>query len=231
MADPGEGEGAGGLAGRTVFLTGAAAPMAEGVGEAMTAAGALVVAVDDSARRLATRDGAASAFAEAASSRGGPNVLVHAWAAPEAARKLALVDTDERSWAAACEDTFVAALWCMQAAFASMRDGGGRIILITPTISQSGAEGFCAYGAALEGQRALAKGAARQWGRHGITVNCIAPAPPIDAGVVSLAPPALGRAADPGADLGPVAVFLAGDGGHFVTGMTVVVDGGVWMSP
>ena len=33
------------------------------------------------------------------------------------------------------------------------------------------------------------------------------------------------------ADLGPVVVFLASDAGHFVTGATICVDGGVWMAP
>ncbi|HEX4775709.1 MAG TPA: SDR family oxidoreductase, partial [Acidimicrobiia bacterium] len=88
----------------------------------------------------------------------------------------------------------------------------------------------------VEGQRLLAKSAARQWGRYGITVNCVAPAPDLvvagtAAGAVSLAAPALGGPGDPRDDLGPVVTFLASDAGHFVTGVTVCADGGVWMAP
>jgi NAD(P)-dependent dehydrogenase (short-subunit alcohol dehydrogenase family) len=48
---------------------------------------------------------------------------------------------------------------------------------------------------------------------------------------VSLAPPALGRAGDPEADLGPVAAWLVGPDSGFVTGVTVCADGGTWMAP
>ena len=99
--------------------------------------------------------------------------------------------------------------------------------------------GLCSgipYTAAVEGQRLLAKSAARQWGTHDIRVNCLAPAPEhvpigVDSMTLSLAPPALGGPGDPERDLGPVAVFLAGDDGHFLTGATVCADGGVWMAP
>ena len=36
---------------------------------------------------------------------------------------------------------------------------------------------------------------------------------------------------DPEADLAPVVAWLLGDGAHFVTGLTLSVDGGVWMAP
>jgi NAD(P)-dependent dehydrogenase (short-subunit alcohol dehydrogenase family) len=124
----------------------------------------------------------------------------------------------------------------LQAAYAQMRDGGGRIVFVTPTLSMSGAPRLAPYAAAVEGQRLLAKSAARQWGPDGITVNCLAPAPEhVAAGVrstdVSLAPAALGGPGDPADDLGPVVAFLTGADGHFVTGVTICADGGVWMAP
>ena len=36
----------------------------------------------------------------------------------------------------------------------------------------------------------------------------------------------LGHMGDPEQDIGPVAVFLASDDGRFVTGQTVIADGG-----
>ena len=78
----------------------------------------------------------------------------------------------------------------------------------------SGAEELVPYTTTVEGQRLLAKSAARQWGPDGITINCLAPAPellPIGVdqhGRSSLAPPAHGAPGDPEADLGPVVVHL-----------------------
>ena len=124
----------------------------------------------------------------------------------------------------------------LQASFTVFHGGGGRIVFVTPTVSMSGAPGLAPYAAALEGQRLLAKSAARQWGPDGITVNCLAPAPEhVPIGVassdVSLAPPALGGPGDAETDLGPAVVFLASDDAHFVTGVTLCADGGVWMAP
>ena len=52
-----------------------------------------------------------------------------------------------------------------------------------------------------------------------------------DSMTVSLAPPALGGPGDVVEDLGPIAAWLASDGAHFLTGVTVCADGGVWMAP
>jgi NAD(P)-dependent dehydrogenase (short-subunit alcohol dehydrogenase family) len=76
-----------------------------------------------------------------------------------------------------------------------------------------------------------------EWGPRGITVNCVAP------GIVktdfaralwdnpkiadpAIARTALRRLADPDDVAGPV-VFLASRAGAFVTGQTIVIDGGV----
>ena len=89
--------------------------------------------------------------------------------------------------------------------------------------------------AAVEGVRALAKSAARQWGGARIRVNCVAPRAELlapDAGPLSpdVAEPAL---AGVPADVGAVAsaITLLAAEGIVVTGATIVVDGGVVMIP
>jgi NAD(P)-dependent dehydrogenase (short-subunit alcohol dehydrogenase family) len=89
-----------------------------------------------------------------------------------------------------------------------------------------------------EGERLLAKSAARQWGKLGITVNCVAVRPELffpelDTGAsdLSLARPALPGTFDVVADIGPVVEFLSSDAAHYVTGETISVDGGIWMAP
>ena len=121
-----------------------------------------------------------------------------------------------------------------QAVHPHLAGNDGRVVFLTPTLSMSGAPGFVPLSAAVEGQRLLAKSAARQWGVDGITVNCVAPAPRVlglEAGEVALSGPALGRDGDPEADLGPIVAFLCSAGSHFLTGATLSADGGVWMAP
>src|SRR5260370_31879217 len=101
------------------------------------------------------------------------------------------------------------ALTILQASLGVMQGIGGRIVFVTPTVSMSGAAGLVPYTTAVEGQRLLAKSAARQWGPDGITVNCVAVAPeqvPIGGAstATSLAAPALGRPGHPQPARGPI---------------------------
>jgi NAD(P)-dependent dehydrogenase (short-subunit alcohol dehydrogenase family) len=185
-----------------------------------------------------TRAELEAVFVEAARLLGPIDIVVHTAVDPVAVEPVLLADLDDDRWEAVWEGTMRSSLLCCQAAFTHMAGRGGRIIFSTPAVSMSGAAALVAYTAAVEGQRLLAKSAARQWGSHGITVNCVAPAPAVgevdDTGGRShlpLTPPALGGPGDPETDLGPVVVFLASDAGHFVTGATVTLDGGVWMAP
>jgi NAD(P)-dependent dehydrogenase (short-subunit alcohol dehydrogenase family) len=81
---------------------------------------------------------------------------------------------------------------------------------------------------------------AREWGGHGITANCIAPlaeTPSLAAAMAARpelaervrAGAALGRMGDPLNDVGPVAVFLASDAAGYITGQTLVCDGGSYL--
>lgn len=74
---------------------------------------------------------------------------------------------------AAVDDTIWQALVALQRAHSSMAQGG-RIILILPTIGMTGAAGLVDYTTAIEGIRAMAKSAARQWASDGVGVNMIA---------------------------------------------------------
>ena len=66
-------------------------------------------------------------------------------------------------------------LWMMQAVFPAMREQGwGRIVTMGSNAALLGAAGYGPYAVAKEGIRALTRVAAREWGQHGILVNCIA---------------------------------------------------------
>ena len=97
-----------------------------------------------------------------------------------------------------------------------------------------------AYGIVKAGLRGFAKSLAREWAAVGVTVNVVSPlaeTPAMTAAAEQdpgLRPRLarripLGRLGDPEHDIGPAVVFLAGDGAGYVTGQTLVVDGGRFM--
>ncbi len=131
----------------------------------------------------------------------------------------------------------------MRAVFPAMRDqGGGRIVNLASSAGTHGRPGLAAYAAAKEGIRGLTKVAANEWGRHQICVNVICPsagspgamawaAEHPDLFEASLSAIPLGRLGDPVTDIGAAVVFLAGPGGSFITGQTLMVNGGATIMP
>jgi NAD(P)-dependent dehydrogenase (short-subunit alcohol dehydrogenase family) len=114
---------------------------------------------------------------------------------------------------------------------------GGRIINIGSVTSVAGYAGLGPYGASRGGIKQLTMSLAADWGPHGVTVNCLAP------GWFKTAQNAvlyengewvrylsdkipLRR---PGAvdDLDGALVFLASDASRYITGQTLLVDGGI----
>jgi len=171
-------------------------------------------------------DGLDVVAVDGATHAGDADVLVLAAIDDELSRPHPFVDVDDAAWARMWEGSMRATIASLQAVFPGMRDRGwGRVVLVTPTASMAGAAGYAPLCAVVEAQRVLAKSTARQWGAHGITVNCLAPGSP--GGATALAPPAL---AGP-VDLGGVLRFLVSDGAAHLTGATLCVDGGVWMAP
>jgi NAD(P)-dependent dehydrogenase (short-subunit alcohol dehydrogenase family) len=135
-------------------------------------------------------------------------------------------------------------LWGMQAVFPHMRDQGwGRIVTMGSHAALLGAVGYAPYASAKEAIRALTRAAAREWGPYGITVNCVCPvsighrAPPGDdpARVAvfesTFADQPIARDGDAEDDIAPVVAFLLSDASRYVTGQTVMVDGGSYMRP
>jgi NAD(P)-dependent dehydrogenase (short-subunit alcohol dehydrogenase family) len=144
-------------------------------------------------------------------------------------------DTDlERAFRGGPLQTF----WCMQEVFPHMRSQGGGHIINFVSLNGINAHMYSVdYNAAKEGIRALTRTAAREWARHNILVNAIAPAAasPAYVAFAEMAPDAaaemlqqnpMGRMGDPEEDIGGVALFLATDDSRYVTGNTILADGG-----
>lgn len=118
-----------------------------------------------------------------------------------------------------------------------MAHGRGRIINIGSLTSVMGSAGLGPYGASRGGIRQLTMSLADDWGPHGITVNCLAPGwfkteqnkvmyedPGWVDYLVDRIP--LRRPGTPGDLEGPI-VFLASDASQYITGQTLLVDGGI----
>jgi NAD(P)-dependent dehydrogenase (short-subunit alcohol dehydrogenase family) len=114
--------------------------------------------------------------------------------------------------------------------------GGGRIVNISSSTARMGVPGFVHYVASKAAVEGLTRSAARELGADGITVNAVAPglvsdeatrALNTDAYIAAAAGGrALGREMVPDDLIGAV-MFLASGSGGFLTGQTLVVDGGV----
>ena len=115
--------------------------------------------------------------------------------------------------------------------------GRGRVINIGSVTSVFGYAGLGPYGASRGGIRQLTMSLAADWGPHGITVNCLAPGwfkteqnkimyedPEWVAYLVERIP--MQRPGRPGDLEGPI-VFLASDASEYITGQTLLVDGGI----
>jgi gluconate 5-dehydrogenase len=113
----------------------------------------------------------------------------------------------------------------------------GRIINIGSVTCVAGYAGLAPYGASRGGVKQLTMSLASDWGPHGITVNCLAPGwfrteqnrvMYDDAGWVDYLSERipLGRPGKPG-DLDGALLFLASEASAYVTGQTLLVDGGI----
>ncbi len=112
----------------------------------------------------------------------------------------------------------------------------GTIIIISSIAGIKGTDDIGMYGVSKAADMAMARNLAVRWGEHNIRVNTIAPGliktdfakalweDPKRRAMVEAQYP-LRRIGDPD-DIAGVAVFLAADAGRYITGQTIVVDGG-----
>lgn len=242
-----------GLAGRTALITGASRGIGEALAQALDAAGARVVLAGRDRQRLQqaasslqnnplvltadlqTQEGPTTLARQARAAAGTIDVLVNnaggSW-------NEALGDVDDETWARTIQTNLTAAFILTRELVPPMVDRGwGRVINVASVMGLVGDTHSSAYAASKGGMIAMTRSLAAELGRGGVTVNALCPGwvetdlvsglrsdQRFEQRVVRRTP--VRRWGTP-ADMAAAAVFLSGPGAAFMTGQTLVVDGGL----
>ena len=229
------------MAGKVAYVAVSGLDFSAALATGLETAGARVALINDrTCAAFSSRVVVASAFAEAADRLGPADLVVHAAAPPALRRSAALASLSELEFLEA-DAAQRATLYTFQAAHSQMWDRGGAVVVLGPALSLVGAKNLVPLSMASEGQRSLVKSAARQWGKLRITVNWVAVADGHYAAelagkgpeVPELGPPtcALGYAPDMQNDIAPILAFFGSSAGRSITGASINLDGGNWMTP
>ena len=149
-----------------------------------------------------------------------------------------IIEATAEDWDQVCRVNLSGVFYCSKAVLPAMLERrSGKIINIASmsAVRGGGVFGNALYGATKAGVIALTKGFARDLGPFGINVNAIAPGladTPMTRELLTaekrraaLASIPLGRLATT-ADIAKLAVLLASDVSQYITGETIVIDGG-----
>lgn len=244
------------LDGRVAIVTGGGQGIGRGVALVLAREGADIVVVDmnpETARRTAAeveglgrralavptdvrrRREVEACVAAAEQAFGRIDALVNC--AQIQRQQVAFEDTTDDDMDVVLGSGLMGTFYFMQACFPAMRRRGGKIINVASAAGLVGYKGWASYAVAKEGIRALTKVAANEWGQHKINVNAICPLsltpsmkewhtnnPELSKIMIDSIP--LGRVGDPEQDIGRAVAFLAGPDSDFITGATLMVDGG-----
>ena len=230
------------LGGDKALVTGAGRGIGRGIAQALRAEGAEVLGVDlenaDLAFDLSSRP--VSLLLERAIEKLKTlSILVHC-ASPRRQESQTALEVTEAQWREMLEVNLNAGFLLAQAAAKQMIAGGirGRILFITSLHAYS-PRNLPHYSASKAGQTMVVRELARALGPHGIRVNAIAPGA-IPGGGFN-APPgmtdkiALRRLGKPEEVAAMAVAVLSERFGSYVTGATLVVDGGIalhnWIDP
>jgi 3-oxoacyl-[acyl-carrier protein] reductase len=162
---------------------------------------------------------------------GGLDAVVHNATSRRSSEAVAIDALDDNTWDDHVAVSLRGAYHCARFALPYLRARHGRFLLMTSPAAMEGSVALPAYAAVKGAVRGLSKSLAVEWGPLGVGVVCVSPLahtsalerafvenPELEA--------RLARVVPPDTDIAPVVVFLLGAGARYITGQTIVVDGG-----
>lgn len=154
-----------------------------------------------------------------------------------ATRLVSIEDASQEDLDLSFDTGFYPTYYLMQAALPYLKESKGKIINFASGAGIKGQVNQSTYAAAKEAIRGVTRVAANEFGPHGINVNIISPVaqsegmdeyeknyPDLYKEMIENIP--LRKAGDVEKDIGRVAVFLASEDSDYITGQTIMVDGG-----
>ncbi len=155
--------------------------------------------------------------------------------------RIPLLEMTDEHWRRVLDVNLSSAFYCLRATAPYMDRGWGRIVMLSSLAGVTGGgTGAAAYAATKAALIALARGAAKELGPRGITVNSVAPGlilgtvfhdkvTPEAARQGSIARTPLRRAGTP-EDVAGAVLYLVSDLAGFVTGDVIDITGGLWLT-
>jgi NAD(P)-dependent dehydrogenase (short-subunit alcohol dehydrogenase family) len=241
------------LDGRGVVVVGGGQGIGRQTSHALAALGAKVFCIDNDADRAhavarevsgvagvgdaTQREEMERLFAEAQTALGRIDGLADILGVPAYGP---ILDLDDASWDRQHDITLRQAYYALQiGARAMITSGGGAMVFVSSVSGLTSAPHHAAYGAAKAGLTSLVKSAAIELARHKIRVNAVAPGLTWTPRIAASMGPAereraeanvpLRRVGAP-SDIASAILFFLSDLAGYVTGQTLVVDGGATAS-
>jgi NAD(P)-dependent dehydrogenase (short-subunit alcohol dehydrogenase family) len=240
------------LSGKTAIITGAGSGLGRSMALSMAAAGADIVGaarrlepleesramVEELGQRFTVitcdaidSDAVNAMVAEAISEHGRIDILINNAGGGAAGRGKTLPELTDEDWHLGIDTNLSSAFYCSRAIIPHyLENGGGRIINVTSGWGFRGGRGNFMYSISKGGVIQLTKALAMTYARDNIRATCIAPgaipyqAPPEMQEQMGERQP-IGRVGV-AEDIGTMAVLLSSAASDYMTGETVLVDGG-----
>lgn len=240
------------LQGKTFIVTGGAGGIGRGISRLLVERGANVVSVDFSEEAVKSlgeelgdkvvslhgdvtkRETAQAAVKAAIDTFGSLNGVVNN---AHASKQAPFIDLTDADFDQSFNTGFLATRMFMAEAYPHLKETQGAIVNFASGAGITGQQTQAAYGASKEAIRGLTRVVANEWAKDGIRVNVVCPLA-LTEGVqawadafpdmyqATLRTVPLGRFGDPKNDVAPVVAFLLSDDSKYMTGQTLMADGG-----